>query len=204
MNLIYSNMEEKTITEQESLRIIQTMIERSKQQLTDRSRYFLMWGIAVMGCAITQYILLKNLQTGTQRVWLLMPILAVVQVVLSYRDRKKDRVVTFSRNAIGSLWLALGIGFFILAFFSSRMSFDMFPFLILFYGIGTFVTGRILEFRPLIFGGIACFILSVGIVYIEGPEKLLVLALSVLVSYVIPAILLKRQYIKQQAASLNL
>ncbi len=193
-------MEEKNISEQESLAIIHNMIAQSKQSIVDRSKYFLMWGIAVFICAIVQYALLKDLQTGTQKVWLLMPLLAVVQILLSYRDRKIERVVTFTRNAISSVWISLGIGFFILAFLSARISFDMFPFLILFYAIGTFITGRIIAFRQLIIGGVISFILSIGITYIDGPEKLLVLALSVLVSYIIPGILLKREFKKEQKA----
>ena len=74
----------------------------------------------------------------------------------------------------------------------------MFPFLILLYGIGTFITGRIIQFKPLIFGGLACFMLCVLITYVEGPEKLLILALSVLLSYIIPGILLKREFNQQE------
>jgi len=61
-------MEEKNISEQESLAIIHNMIAQSKQSIVDRSKYFLMWGIAVFICAIVQYALLKDLQTGTQKV----------------------------------------------------------------------------------------------------------------------------------------
>ena len=181
------------MTEQESLQIIQSMIEKSKKQLTDNSKYFLMWGIAVFLCAILQYILLKNLQSGTQKVWLLMPILAIIHIYLSYKDRKKEKVITYNRNAIGSLWFGLGIGFFVLIFISFNVSIDIFPYLILFYGIGTFSTGRILSFKPLIFGGLTCFLLSMVIIFIQGPEKLLILALSVLLAFIIPAILLKRE-----------
>ncbi len=191
-------MEERNITEQESLAIIQEMINKSKKQLTDRSKYFMMWGVAVFACAIIQYFLLRDLQPHTQMVWLSMPVLAVIQLFLSIRDRKKEKVLSHNTAAIGSVWLALGISFFMLAFLSSRISFDMFPFLILLYGIGTFITGRIIQFKPLIFGGLACFILCVLITYVEGPEKLLILALSVLLSYIIPGILLKREFNQQE------
>jgi cation transport ATPase len=195
-------VEEKIITEQESLSIIQAMIDRTKQQLVDRSKYFLIWGIAVFVCAIIQYLLLKDLQTNTQRVWLVMPVLVIFQVFMSFQDRKKEKIVSHNTAAIGSVWIALGISFFILAFLSSRISFDMFPFLILFYGIGTFITGRIIQFKPLIFGGLACFILCIVITYIEGPEKLLILALSVVLSYIIPGILLKIEFNNKQNRSL--
>lgn len=192
-------MEEKNITEQESLLIIQQMINKSKQQLHDRSKYFFMWGIAVFVCAIAQYIMLKMLMTHTQRVWLLMPVLAMVHVIIASREIKKQKVVTHNNNAIRSLWLALGISFFILAIMAQKISFDMLPFLILFYGIGTFTTGRIIQFKPLVFGGLSCFILCIAVNYIDGAEKLLILALSVLVSYIIPAIFLKREFKNQHA-----
>lgn len=191
-------MEEKNITEQESLIIIQQMIDKSRKQLTDRSKYFLMWGFAVFVCAIIQYFLLKNSIQYSQRVWLAMPVLALVQLFMSVQDRKKEKTVSHNTSAICAVWLALGISFFILAFLSFRISFEIFPFLILFYGIGTFATGKILQFTPLIYGGIACFILSMLITYINGPEQLLILALSVVVSYIIPGILLKKECRNQQ------
>jgi hypothetical protein len=192
-------MEEKNITEQESILIIQQMIGKSKQRLHDRSKYFLMWGFAVFGCAITQYILLKLLWQHTQRIWLLMPVMLVIHLALARKEIKREHVTTYNSQAIRSLWIALGISFGILSVFSARMSFNMIPFLILFYGIGTFTTGRIIQFKPLIIGGLLCFILSVVINYIDGAEQLLILALSVLVSYIIPAILLRNEFLNQQA-----
>src|SRR4051794_36134498 len=108
-------MEDKKITEQESLLIIQQMISKSKQQLHDRSKYFFMWGIAVFLCAIAQYVMLKRLMTHTQRVWLLMPVLVLVHIFMAVRDRKKEKVETHNSKAIRSVWLALGMSFFILA-----------------------------------------------------------------------------------------
>lgn len=191
-------MEEKNITEQESLAIIQQMINKSKQQLNDRSKFFFLWGFAVLICAVAQYIMLKMLLTHTQQVWLAMPLIAIIHIVIVLKQQKKEKATTHNNIAISALWTALGISFFMLAFFSSRMSFNIFPFLILFYGIGTFVTGRIIQFKPLIFGGIACFFLSILITYIDGAEQLLILALSVVVSYIIPGILLKREFNNQQ------
>lgn len=199
MYIVYKilDMDNKNITEQESLQIILSMMEKTKQRLTDNSKYFLMWGIAVIVCALLQYALLKNLQSGTQRVWLLMPIMAIIHLILSYRDRKKEKVVTHNKNSINAIWLSLGIGFVVLTFLSFNISFDFFPFLILFMGIGTFATGRILAFKPLIYGGLVCFIASILTALVEGPEKLLLLALAVFVSYIIPAIILRRNYLNR-------
>jgi hypothetical protein len=184
-------MEERAITESESIRIIQEMIDKSKQQLRNRSKYLLLWGIAVFICALTQYVLVKLGVRHTGRIWLAMPLLLIVHVFIASREIKHERVVTHNSLAIRSLWIALGISFFVVAFMFSREAF-MPSMLILLYGIGTFTTGRILQFKPLIYGGLSCFILSIVSNYIEREEQLLILALSVLVSYIIPAILLKK------------
>jgi hypothetical protein len=195
-------MEEKNITEQESLAIIQGMIAKTKQHLNDRSKFFFLWGFAVLVCSIAQYIMLKKQMINTQQVWIAMPIIAIIHIMIAVKDSKTKQLKTHNDMAIQSLWTALGISFFLLAFLSFRISFNIFPFLILFYGIGTFVTGKIIQFKPLIVGGIACFILSILITYITGPEQLLILALSIVVSYIIPGILLKREFKNKQNNSL--
>lgn len=191
-------MEEKNISELESLAIIQAMISKTKQQLNDRSKYFFMWGFAVFIYAITQYFMLKNLMTNTQIVWLAMPIIAIIHIYMAVKEQKALGIRTHNEIAIQSLWIALGIGFVVMAIISFKISFDMLPFLILFYGIGTFVTGKIIQFKPLIFGGLTCFLLSTIVVFIDGPEQLLVLAFSVIAAYIIPAILLRSEFKNQQ------
>lgn len=191
-------MEEKDITEQESFIIIQQMINKSKQSIIDRSKYFLMWGIAVFFCAIVQYILVVCHISNTNYIWLSMPLLAIVHIYMSIKDRKKEKVTSYNTTTINDVWIALGISFFILSFISIKNGISVTPFLILFYGIGTFITGRIIQFKPLIYGAITNFILSIVICYVNGAEQLLILALSVLISYIIPAILLKKEFNKQQ------
>lgn len=195
-------MEEKNINEQESLVIIQAMINKTKQQINDNSKFYFLWGFAVLICSVTQYIMLKNLMLDTQKVWIAMPIIAIIHILIAIKEQKTKKMQTYNETAIQSLWIALGIGFFILTILSFKISFDMLPFLILFYGIGTFVTGRIAQFKPLIYGGLSCFVLSIIIVFIDGPEQLLILALSVIVSYIIPGILLKKEFKNQQNKSL--
>lgn len=40
--------------------------------------------------------------------------------------------------------------------------------IIVMYGLGTFVSGGILKFRPLIIGGICCWIIALGAFFILG------------------------------------
>ena len=55
------------------------------------------------------------------------------------------------------------------------------------YGLGTFVSGNILQFRPLIIGGIAAWVLAIGAAYVEYDYQMLFGAAAILFSYIIPA-----------------
>ena len=191
-------MKEQSITEQESIAIIQSMIAKTKEEMVDRSIFLNLWGIAVSLCAIVQYILLKMLFTNTQMVWLAMPIVAIIHIIIAIKFANKERHQSLNSFAINSLWIALGIAIGVIVFLSFYNSFNLFSFLILIYAIGTFVTGRIIQFKPLIIGGLICFGLSVLINFIDGAEQLLVLALSVVVSYLIPGFILRNEYHQQK------
>jgi hypothetical protein len=66
-----------------------------------------------------------------------------------------------------------------------------YPLIISLYGLGTFVSGGVLKFKPLIIGGIACWIISIIAFLVPPMTVLLLTALSVVVSYLIPGYMLK-------------
>ena len=191
-------MEEKNITEQESLVIIQEMMNRTKEQLFDSSNLFLLWGIAAFICTITQYFLIKANVQDSEVVWIAMPIIAIIHIYVVVKESKKIKIITYDGNAIGALWTAIGFSFCCIPFIASTAKANIIPFIILLYGIGTYVTGKIINFKPLIIGGISCFVLAICITFINNENRLLILAFALLVSYIIPGILLKRQFSKQQ------
>lgn len=59
------------------------------------------------------------------------------------------------------------------------------------YGIGLFGSGGILEFKPLIYGGIFCWLCAIAGYEVQNSYQLLVLASAVLGGYIIPGYLLK-------------
>ena len=66
-----------------------------------------------------------------------------------------------------------------------------YPLIMVIYGIGTWVSGGILKFAPLIIGGVICWILAGMAFYFPFNIQLLLLAMSILLSYIIPGHLLK-------------
>ena len=191
-------MEEKNITEQESLVIIQQMMNKTKEQLFDNSNLFLLWGFAAFICTVAQYILIKTNIQNSEAVWIAMPIIAVIHIYIVIKQRSKIKVQTYNGNAISALWTAIGFAFISIVFFASQ-KINILPTIILLYAIGTFVTGKIIDFKPLVIGGSICFLLSIVIAFIKDENHLLIMAAAILISYIIPGFLLKKEYKNQQA-----
>ncbi|MBK8352419.1 MAG: hypothetical protein IPL21_12255 [Saprospirales bacterium] len=191
-------MEEKNITEQESLVIIQQMMNKTKEQLFDNSNLFLLWGFAAFICTVTQYILIKINIQNSEAVWIAMPIIAVIHIYIVIKQRSKIKVQTYNGNAISALWTAIGFAFISIVFFASQ-KINILPTIILLYAIGTFVSGKIINFKPLVFGGYISFLLSIAIAFIKDENQLILMAAAILISYIIPGFLLKKEYKNQQA-----
>lgn len=66
------------------------------------------------------------------------------------------------------LWVGMGVSFFVLSMILSKVGCgsSVFPFFIMLYGLGTFISGKIIKFNPLVIGGIAAWALAIGAMYV--------------------------------------
>jgi hypothetical protein len=193
---------EKDLSPHESLSIIQSMIDKTKYTLSDSSHYFLMWGYAVLTGCVLQYSLLSAGYEKHSLAWLIMLAALVLHFVFVFRDSKKEKATTYIGDANGYLWMGIGISFSVMVFLFARIGFEYcFPFYILFYALGTFVSGNLIQFKPLIVGGAISFVLAIAASFVKYEYQILLTAASIFISYIIPGHLLRSQYRKQIALS---
>ncbi|MFM9909580.1 MAG: hypothetical protein ACKVOW_09535 [Chitinophagaceae bacterium] len=189
-------MKEEQFTPAESLQLIQSMIDKTKQNLSVNSHYFLLWGWITFVACIGQF-LLKHILTYERHylVWWVIVLGIAGSIYFSIRDAKTRRVKTFIGETMAYLWTGMGITFFIVSMIISKIGWEtnVFPFFMVLYGLGTFVSGSILKFKPLIIGGIISWILSVIAVYLSYDYQILMAALAILFSYIIPGHLLRNK-----------
>ena len=195
------NNMEKEFSPQESLRLISFMIETTKNTMRDTSGYFLLWGWAVMLACLLEYLLKVWFNYPNPGIaWFLMPLALLFQVYFVLRDRKRETVRTFLNEAYAHLWIAIGLAFLVLIFIFLRIGWqDCAVFFILLYAIGTYVSGSLIKFRPLVIGGMICFPLALVASWLNFDYQLATLALAILISYIIPGHLLRLKNRKQQA-----
>ena len=189
---------EKQIDEQMSLQIIREAIENAKSNIRDNGFFYLLWGWLVLAASLLQFGLMQL--TSTPYFWVGWPVLMVgggiVSGIYGYRLGKKSAVMTHVDLAMIYLWYGflIAISIFIIAAIFNIMSYTLLnPIIIVLYGLGTFVSGGILKFKPLIVGGLIAWGIAVVAFMIQSEIQLLLVAASIIAAYLIPGYMLKNR-----------
>jgi hypothetical protein len=82
------------------------------------------------------------------------------------KKHRQQRVRTYTDYIIAYVWVTFAIVIFLIAFLIGQLTTDDYyihisPVLLALYGMPVFLSGIILRFRPLIIGGVGCWVLSV-------------------------------------------
>ena len=188
-------MLEKELTKQESLNLITEMINQAKSNYSKGgSFFFLLWGWTIMLANFGHYYLARFTDFDQPYlVWTLTLPAAVISIIYSVRLGKKALVVTHLDRMYGQVWVAMGVGIIVSLLFMHRMGFNHNPVILLFAGAGTFISGRMLRFTPLVLGGIALWMAAVIGFSLPVVDQYLVGGIGILAGYLIPGYLLKNK-----------
>ncbi len=188
----FKNMEEKELSPQESLDLIQSMIGRARQRFTDNSFYFLLWGWVVMLASVTHYVVVEYTNFDRPYIgWALTVPAFVVSMIYGARQGKKEGVRNYTDGIYAWMWFMLGISMFTMVFYGEKLGWQIVPLTMLMGGVGTVVSGAMLKFRALQIGGAAFWLLSILAFEVGEGMQMLLMAVAVLIGYLIPGYLMK-------------
>ena len=190
--------EEKSLNGNESLQIIQQMISQAKQQYSDDSFMYLLWGWLVFIASLSHYILAYEGFEYAQMVWLLMIVGGIASAIYGRKKRKLEQVKTYIDEFAKYVLTAFMVSLFIVLFFMQHLQLNCYPMVMMVYGIWLYVSGGTLRFKPIMIGGIINWVLAIAAFYADFNTQLLLLALAVLCGYIIPGYMLRNRYKKQQ------
>jgi hypothetical protein len=195
---------ENNFTPQESLQLIESMINRAKDRYAEDGSMYLMWGWLVFICSLAQFLLLHVFQYEYHYiVWLATIPFFIFQYFYVSKKQKQQKVVTYTDNIVGYVWLTFAIVIILLGFIVGLLTTGEYythiiHVLLAIYGMPVFLTGVIVRFKPLTIGGIACWILCIISCFITIYDyQFLLIPVAMLVAWVIPGYLLRAKY-KQQ------
>ncbi|MCX6281878.1 MAG: hypothetical protein NTU51_07940 [Bacteroidetes bacterium] len=215
---------ENLLNEKESLELIGQMISTAKNNLQKGTgKIFLLWGYLVAGISfgtvVLSMILPKETAYHAYLLWFLMFLGMPVHFWLLKKREHERLVMTYIEKLMRWVWIGFTISILvvvvgmlldtvILSYFVSDAKGDNFvywfqwllltPIMLCLYGFALFVSGKAYGFKPLVIGGIVCFIGSflllfsihkTGVVYFQQ----LVLCVSAVAGFVIPGHMLNRK-----------
>lgn len=221
--------EYKPMTEQESLDIIHSMIQKAKGNFHETGASAILWGSIIAFCGIFNFLEFQFKFSFNVDVWLLTLLGFVPQIYISIKERKNKLVKTDIEEAINAVWIVYGISVFCLFFYwnlapnaavnilkSNNIEllerntitgvtekwhlkiFSQVSLLILLYGIPTLTTGIARKFKPMIFGGILCYIFFFISLFTETKWDLLLNGFAGIFCWLIPGIILRKNYLKSK------
>jgi hypothetical protein len=208
---------DKQLTEKESLDLIAMMINKAKDSYHDTGSSAMMWGAVIAICSLVKLAEIHfEFRLPFDIYWL--TILAVIpQIFITIRQKKERKVKSYDEVYMDYIWIAFGISIFLLIFITNAVfkvwqpvaieyrqltghpaafRFNEFiaPFFLLLYGVPTFVTGAACKFKPMLWGGLLCWVSCIVAIYTTIKIDLLLTAFSAIFAWLIPGIIMERDY----------
>jgi hypothetical protein len=221
-------MEDKKISEQESLSLITQMINKAKNSYHDTGIGAMMWGSVIAICSLVKLSEIHFDYKLPFDIYLLTLAAIIPQIFITIREKKERKVKSYDDIYMDYLWLGFGISIFLLIHITNnvfstwgpvageyrtitgnpssfRFSEFVAPLFLMLYGMPTFVTGAACKFKPMLWGGLLCWACSIVTVYTSFKIDLILTALSAIFAWLIPGILMEKEYriYKKEQALLN-
>ena len=183
----------------ESLELIESMINRAKDRFNEDGFLYLLWGWVVLLCSVAEFILLRIQYEKHYLVRLVTWAAVIYQIFFIRRKQSKQVVRTYTDDIVKYVWLTFVIIMFLAGFLIGAIQGKEYykmidPLFLVLYGMPTFLSGIILRFKPLVWGGIGCWLLSVLCTVIPVEFHLLLVAAAMIIAWIIPGYLLRLKF----------
>ncbi|MFA5849004.1 MAG: hypothetical protein WC833_03900 [Bacteroidales bacterium] len=188
---------ERNLNPQESLKIIEEMIHSAKANFKENSFYFIFWGWVIIIAEVAQLLISSFTDYAhPYYVWfIIFPAMFIAGWYGYSKGRKMPAMSHIVRINIMT-WFSFLVSYLILVIFSGNHHYTV-PVIFILAGNATFLTGIIIKFKPLVFGGIVLWIGAICMFYLSGIALDIVTVLALVFGYLIPGYMLK--YHKEDA-----
>jgi hypothetical protein len=192
---------EKEFTPEESLQLISQIIAKTRRNIKIASFFFILWGWVTVIASLTCFFLIRYLVSTQQckyiniGAWMAWLVPVFIGFIITMAHLKKMDKFEKVKSQIGSiikvLWYSNAAAIIIGCFISYKLNFYPAPIVLIIIGLSTFVTGYIIKFKPLIYGGTIFWLAGILSVFIQSDYQLLLTAVSIIAGYLVPGYMLK-------------
>lgn len=216
-------MEDKPLSEEESLRLITEMIHQVKKSFHEDGTSAILWGSVVAVCGLTSFAELNwHFHLGFD-IWLLTLAAIIPQVYISMRESRRRKVITHTEAALNAIWLVYGVSIFALVFYlnvvplvtdrllhregttllqSTAQGVQPFHYfvpsagslLLLIYAMPTLATGLAQKFKPMFWGALLCYLFFIISCFVPTAYDMLLNGLAGIFNWLVPGLILRRRF----------
>ncbi|HEY4063314.1 MAG TPA: hypothetical protein VGM30_15515 [Puia sp.] len=188
---------DQELSGRESLELIARMISTAKRDYRDTGVSGLLWGSVITFCSLVTFLNSYLKWEWLGYIWFLTFAAVIPQVIVSIRESRNRKHKAYEDELMGGIWISFAIAMFLLSWYSSvyQVPQEACLFLVI-YGIPTFTTGYARRFRPMIIGGIACWVFAILSTFSSWPYTILYPAAAAQLAWFIPGLILRRRYLK--------
>ncbi len=196
-------MQDDNFSEKDSLKLINEMIGKAKKSYVTKGTASIVWGSVIMICSLVTWSQVHYKYNLGIDIWLLTIVALISQIFFSVKESRNRNFVSYEREPIAYSWMAFGISIFILTLYVSTHSQrgEGSSLFMMLYAIPTFITGGITKFKPMIFGGVFCWVAAVVSIYTAIETDLLLMAACGFFAWLIPGLILWDSYKKGKGAN---
>lgn len=193
-------MEEKEISNDERLHLINKMIHEAKGYFYESGNSALIYGFSILLCSLLTYLNDTSItHIPFAPFYLFIPVF-FIQAYVQIKEDKKKKAKTFTDEAIDFVWT----GYFLSVFtalcgsFASK-GYIIITVILILTGFATFLTGAIAKFRYSIYCGIFCLVLAAVSFFVQNESIYFLLASASVLVWIIPGFILKAHFYKHIA-----
>lgn len=184
------------LSPEDSLRVISKTIENAKRRVQENGFYLLLWGtLVVIAGLLDFYLNWKGSEMGYKHyAWMIMPVLGIAATIVYEirRQQREPREGNAFNRLYAMVWLGYGITLPLLIFYTVQAGLSPTPPILAATGFAIFLSGQILNFRPLTLGAVPIWAGALLTMATASLWHSLIMAVVTGIGYLIPGYLLNR------------
>lgn len=184
---------EETLTPNESLDIINDMVNQARFNFSRNSIYFIVWGVLLTAAALFQ---ITAQQTGlTEIFWIGWPLAGTLGGLFSaIKSKQISNELTHESHLdrmYGLIWVFYFVTLIVVlvALVVNRM--DPSGYIMAMTGLPTILTGKLIRFKPLVWGGLTFWILGAVALFVVPAYGTPLFVLSMITGYLVPGFMMR-------------
>ncbi len=198
------------LTEQQSLQIIQQMIQSAKQEQKDDGMGWIIWGWLLFSASVLTVLNIQFRWFQTFFFWNIFGLAAVlllsISIIRSLIFRQKKGVRTYIQDVFEKLNIGFAISLLLNIIAMNLFEKPTIGFALLtgLYGFWILIYGALLDFKPSVIAAYILFALALATLFLQTFKMVMLLhSIAILIGYLIPGYIANAEFKKVSARTLN-